>query len=364
MFIVTNREVFADRHNLAAFGSKPNPKGPNELRLADARKTGGRWTIDILPDHIDPQQAHQEGLPVRFHDDNGAPVFVASQLVARTLQKRLNRRKRHLVLFVHGFNNNLKDVLDRALGFEQNFGVEVVAFSWPADGGGLGGVASYLSDKRDAQASVGALSRVIGRIAEYLDEFNAQLVADVEAEADADPDLSADGDAWDAHFTDRVRTSCPYRISLVMHSMGNYLFKHVQTSSATRIDRLVFDNVILAAADTNNQDHPDWVDTIQCRNRVFITINEDDKALLASRLKAGEQQKARLGHFPYNLHSERAVYVNFTSAAHVGDSHAYFEGTPLKNDRIKKFFTRAFNGERAEEDLKYDEARNLYFFPR
>ena len=63
--------------------------------------------------------------------------------------------------------------------------------------------------------------------------------------------------------------------------------------------RLLFDNVILAAADTNNERHADWVDKIRCRKRVFITINENDGALLASRIKSGPEQLARLGHYTH-----------------------------------------------------------------
>ena len=84
------------------------------------------------------------------------------------------------------------------------------------------------------------------------------------------------------------------------------------------------------------------------RGRIFITINEQDGALLASRMKMGEEQKVRLGHYPYLLTSQRAVYVDFTKEAHVGDSHAYFEGAVLTNERIRRFFDEAFNGAAAE----------------
>ncbi len=149
---------------------------------------------------------------------------------------------------------------------------------------------------------------------------------------------------------------------MMLHSMGNYLFKHLLKSSTYRGDLLIFDNVVLAAADTNNEAHAEWVDRIQCRGRIFITINEKDGALLASRMKMGEQQKARLGHYPYRLTSQRAVYVDFTKEPRVGDSHAYFEGSPLRNDRVRRFFREAINGAPAEGRLHYDVARNIYRF--
>ncbi len=68
-----------------------------------------------------------------------------------------------------------------------------------------------------------------------------------------------------------------------------------------------------------------------------------------------------LGHWPYGLASQRAVYVDFTQTDSVGDSHAYFESEAAKNAGVKAFFRKALNGEAAERELVYDVARNLYF---
>ena len=146
----------------------------------------------------------------------------------------------------------------------------------------------------------------------------------------------------------------------MLHSMGNYLYKELMLSSIYSGDKLVFDNVVLVAADANSEDHPSWVDRIQFRNRLYITINENDSALKLSRAKMGSQQKVRLGHFPYGLNSERAVYVDFTEAPWVGDSHSYLEDTPLRNAAVKKFFKQALNGEIAAKTLDYDVSRNLH----
>lgn len=361
MFIITNRQVRENKHDLDAFGPKPNPNGPHELRLAEAEKVGGQWRVTILPDRVDQATIKKWNLKPKPNDkdDQGNPIVFASQYVARKISRRLEELDRNLVFFVHGYNNNLKAVLDRAQGFENAYDVEVVAFSWPADGGGfIGGTTNYLSDKRDAQASVGALSRALFKIADYLDAFNKERIKAIEDEATRRfPD---DAEKWDQFFTKAAEKGCPFTVNMVLHSMGNYLYKHVLQSSAMRVDRLTFDNIIMVAADANNEGHAEWVNTIQCRNRVYITINEDDGALRASRMKAGEEQKARLGHYPYNLFAERAVYVDFTDLPHVSDSHAYFEGKPLTNRKVSAFFTQALNGGRAEEKLPYQAERRLY----
>lgn len=369
MFIVTNREVDESKSGLDAFGEKPNPQGPNELRLVEAGRVGRKWQIRVLPDEISPGMAKEVGLVAEKDTDTGEllPIY-ASRYVARKVLARVNPKAagarggegRNLVFFVHGFNNDMKAVLDRAELFEKNYGVEVIPFSWPANGGGIHGVASYKSDKRDALASTGALDRCIARLHDYLQVIHDEHVRNVEALANKR--YAKDAEKWDRFFNEQAQKWCPFSINMVLHSMGNYLFKNLLKSSAYRADLLVFDNVVLVAADANNEGHAEWVDRIQCRGRVIITINENDGALMASRLKMGEQQKARLGHYPYRLDSTRAVYVNFTNEKHVGDSHAYFEGGAIRNQRVKQFFHEALNGVAAERRLDFEVANNMYHF--
>jgi hypothetical protein len=365
MFLITNRDVDESKTGPDAFGGKINPLGPNELRLAEANKVGGNWKVSILPDTCTPAMLKSAGIkPEKDEQGNVAPVY-ASRYVAYKLLLQLKALQKKkgvppaLAFFVHGYNNDVEAVLDRAQTFEDLYGVEVVAFTWPADGGGLRGLASYLSDKRDALSSVGALDRAIIKVDDYLKEMNSERVGRIEAAATAEHEDDAAG--WDGHFTREMTRECPFTVNLILHSMGNYVFKNYMSSTTYSGDRLVFDNVIMAAADANNPGHPEWVDRIQCRKRVYITINENDIALRASRMKAGEEQQARLGHWPYSLDSRRAVYVNFTDARGVGDSHAYFEGTPAEsNTDIRRFFDLALNGTVAEDGLDYDVARNMY----
>jgi esterase/lipase superfamily enzyme len=350
MFIVTNRLVDESKKNeKEAFGDKPMA-GPNELRLAEASRRGKKWNVDILPDRLTPQMAKEVGL-------DPAGSYFASAYVARKLHQRCTDGK-NLLLFVHGFNNDMTDVLDRAEMLEANYGVEVLCFSWPANGGGVSGVLSYKSDKRDALASIGALDRVIEKMQGLLAEFNQHYVAEVEAKAEKR--FADNGEAWDRYFTQQVQKHCPFTVNLMLHSMGNYLFKNLLKSSTYGGDRLLFDNVVLVAADTNSEGHAEWVDRIQCRRRVYITINENDVALRASRMKMGEQQKARLGHYLRGLDSRVATYVDFTDQPQVGDSHAYFEGSALKNARVKAFFKSVLNGAIGEDSARFDAARNVY----
>lgn len=367
MFVITNRCVFPDKKGFAIFGKRPSERGPNELRLARVNRVSGKWKIQLLPDELDDTTLAEINVQREF-DERGNPIPVyASRYVAYHLLKAVNPKRmgikggrgRNLVFFVHGFNNTVKDVVERAEKLEKTYGVEVLVFTWPANGGGARGVTDYLSDKRDARASVGALDRCLAKLDSYLADFNDAWLKEIMCQArDKHGD---DAEKRDEFIARMIRRGCPFTVNLFLHSMGNYLFKQVMKSGVYRGGRLIFDNVVLAAADVNNLDHALWVDRICSRNRIYITINENDFALGASRMKAGEQQLARLGHCTHNLDSRLAVYVDFTHAAHVRNSHSYFEGKAVeKNPRVKEFFHQALNGECAEYSISYDEAKRLY----
>lgn len=375
MFIVTNREVddAGERKGVDRFGKKLNPDGALELRMAEVSKQRGGWDVNILPDKLTPELKKEIGL-------QGEETVYAGQYVARKLLSRVNPARasklkipgvsarskgRNFLLFVHGFNNDMKAVLDRAHKLETLYGVEVLAFSWPANGGGIEGVASYKSDKRDAKASTGALDRVLEYVQKILVSFNQEAIDVVREEARVK--YRDDPEKQNRYVAKVVEKDCPFTVNAMFHSMGNYLYKHLLLSTSSEGTGLIFDNVVLAAADANNAGHALWVDRIRCRNRVYVTINEDDKALSISRMKTGDDQRARLGHHLYGLDSTQGVYVNFTDVRGVGSSHAYFEGSTVTgNPRIRNFFQEAFNGKRAEVvgNLNYDDATNVYRFSK
>jgi esterase/lipase superfamily enzyme len=312
MILVTNRNIIQGKKVEKCFGDTFNAKGSDELRLAEVTRTKKKWKMVLA----------QEG--------NGGTL--PSERIFLDLQKKMRRKKRNCIFFVHGFNNDLEDVLTRCHEFEKNFDVEVIAFTWPANGGSLlRGTTSYKSDKRDAKLSVNALDRCLEKLHSYLIKHE--------------------------------ETACNQSFNLVLHSMGNYLKKSLMDSSVYQRDKLIFDNIIMAAADVNNDGHAEWVDQIAHRKRVYITINENDSALLASRMKFGDQQLARLGHYTQNLNSKNAVYLDFTDAKRVGSSHSYFEGNPLKNTHIKKAFRSMFNGEKVERAFKYEPHSRVYLIP-
>ncbi len=313
MIIITNRNLEKRaRKDEKVFGEHFNEKGCNEIRLATATKKGRRWKVDIL---VEPQDLEEENRP--------------SKALFYEMQQKMKKLKRDCLFFVHGYNTSFKGVLEMADFFEKAYNLEVVAFTWPSNGGGLNGLPSYRSDKREAVASVGAFDRTLELLNRYL----------------SDPSLKGQ--------------ECGQSFNMIAHSMGNYLFKNLLKSSVYEGETLLFDNIILAAADVNNKGHEEWVDRIVFRRNLYICINEDDYALLASRAKFGPKQQARLGHWRRNLNSINAKYIDFTDAKDVKRSHTYFKDG-IKNIKVKRFFQRAFTGRRAESGLKWDERLKMF----
>ena len=272
--------------------------------------------------------------------------------------QKARSEKQHVLFFVHGYNNDMGDVLARAHDLETRYGVVVIPFSWPSNGGGISGTASYKSDKRDARASAGALERTLMIMHKYfrlLTEARRNKL--FQAAEKKHPDNATARDELYAALLDK---DCPFTVNAIFHSMGNYLLKHMMKSSVSEGNQLTFDNIVLAAADTNNLDHDLWVDRLAFRKRCFIAINENDFALRASRAKSGSEQLARLGHHLRNLNASNAHYVNFTEASWVKNSHGYFGDPSKRNKKVFEFFKRAFEGEAAEDKLHFHAEGNWY----
>lgn len=359
MYVVTNRNLTKEKGGLEILSEFPNAEGPNNLRLVKVGKEGGKYVAEVLDEGLTElrktQLINKYGLTQADLKDKFRSLDVADELFTRALKQKL-----HILIFVHGYNNDIGDVLKTAEKLESLYKVVVVPFSWPANGGGpLSGTAAYLSDKRDARVSTGAFDRFLEKIDEYHSIFTFLQKRDLWDKAKAKhPTNPQEARAEYSRMQDRV---CKVSINLLCHSMGNYLLKYATKPSASMMRKLIFDNVCLVAADANNQDHRSWVEAIQTRSGTYIVINEKDSALKWSRRKPGEAQLARLGHYLKGLNAGNVSYLNVTTAAHVGDKHSYFKGTPVgKKSKLLTMFSDLFEGRKPDDGMKYRSDINAY----
>ena len=325
IYLVSNRVV--QTSNDLGFGNEANSKGVEELRIAKAEKLNGKWIVSI--------QEEKDGanIDTPIKDKPSFKLF-------KELQDSMRQSKRNCVFFVHGYNTNLLSAIENANKVKELYDTEVILFSWPSLGAGeserhlgkdLIGTLNYKRDKRVAKRSVDALDKTFATLSKYFDH------------------------------TRKDGIDCGQNVNLLVHSMGNYILKHIYKSTIYSGQTLLFDNVFLVAADVNNADHEQFVDKIPHRRRVYIAINENDYALKWSRRKLGEEQQARLGHYTRNLSSKLATYFDFTESKHVDSSHSYFTDKSVENPVVFKLFNEILNGNRGERTLSgYDPEKRIY----
>lgn len=372
LYVVTNRAFRRDSESGSyELLDRLNPKGSKELRIFEARPQDDaleRWHFDQVPDKVSLQHFRDAGV----EPFTRKTAYRGSDLISASVAKRLQQNQHNLLLFVHGYNNTALDACRRAWRLGQRYGLQVIVFSWPANGGGewliedLHGKASYKSDKSDARSSIEALDRTLGRMQLLMNELNRAFLPKIQAEAVAA--FPSDRHQQRAMIAKLLRErACPFKVTLLAHSMGNYLYKKMLLSSGERLSaNTVFDNVILKAADANHEKHAEWVRRILIRHRVYIVVNQNDDALRLSTMKIGEDQKPRLGNTLSGQDADNASYIDCTFCA--GDRHSYFEELDFGDERDRsktlcEFYTKAFNGEIAEEALTYHPGTNTYRVP-
>lgn len=360
MFLVTNR-VIGNGKTLSVFGDTPSPLGPNELRLIEVNKVNKKWQVSPVPDELSKSEV--ENLISENHLDIDPNIkWHGSLAVACKIFNEAKATNKSILFFTHGYNNDVKDVIRTAEALENLYNVIVIPFTWPANGGGaISGTASYLSDKADARASSGAFNRFVGKV-HYFHTLLAQanltaIKAQVEKKyAGKDNPMAAS-----TLYAELVNKACKVKVNLLCHSMGNYLLKHSLMTSDNVASKLVFDNINLVAADTNNKNHASWVEKLDVRNRVYIVINENDGALRASRVKPGKEQLIRLGHYLKGLDSVNGVYIDVTDTDDMGSEHSYFKGTAVdNNNELKDLFKDLFTGNSVEKRLSFFPAENYF----
>tara|TARA_R110002096_G_scaffold41901_7_gene112999 strand:- start:369 stop:1454 length:1086 start_codon:yes stop_codon:yes gene_type:complete len=358
MYFITNRQFNSSKHGYDKFTKHPNAKGPNELQAIEI--TGViKPKFRLLKDQLSVAEVKRLKNKFNLDIDENAPHY-ASLSVACNIFEQAQKNQKNVLLYVHGYNNDIKDVYSTAREIERLYDVIVVTFTWPANGGGaLSGTLSYLADKRDARASQDALNRCIDLVGKY--HALLTMSARNTLEARASKKFPDNPTRQREYLSELIKKYCDLSVSLLCHSMGNYVFKHALSSSLSESRKLIFDNIILAAADANNESHRLWVEKLQVRNSIYITINENDYALSWSRRKPGEQQKARLGHYLKKLDANNATYVDFTREKSVNTSHSYFDSkTAGHNKGVMRFFKKVFSGDDVTPYLEYTPHNNTY----
>ena len=154
--------------------------------------------------------------------------------------------QRHLSLFVHGFNNSWQDAVQRYAQikrdlFDQRDLGALVLYTWPSNGTSAG----YLPDREDARAS---------------GEQTADLFTALH-------DIVLKNELAAADTGDPMKR-CRAKISIIAHSMGNYVVQKGLAVAARRLNSpqliTLIHQLAMVAADVDNdlfqRDQPDTSD--------------------------------------------------------------------------------------------------------
>lgn len=142
-------------------------------------------------------------------------------------------KQKHLGIFVHGFNNSWNEAARRYRGIADQLynGADglglCVLFTWPSDGSALG----YVPDRIDARRSADDLADVLSEL--YDVSLKQQRAA-----------------------ADNPKKACRAKISLIAHSMGNFVTQKALKVAWTRNNQpllvSLLNQLVMVAADVDN----------------------------------------------------------------------------------------------------------------
>jgi len=297
IFIFSNRNII---NNNTWLGDDFNEQGNENMRIA--KYVGG----------INAR--------LNFYEENQAQTLPSEQVI-----HALEQSDKPCCIFIHGYNQSLQKNIDKCKEIE-SFGVNVVAFSWPSNPGPAGWVwklKEYKRARQNATRSSVALER-------FFDKFNDHVLSSGQIS--------------------NIQ-------SLVVHSLGNYLFQSFVGGVGFAGQTAFLKNILLHQADVDSLNHEHWADKLIPYSRVMATINETDDVLDVSDIINPD----RLGNTLQNLNSAGISYFNFGQLNDADDQHRLWIAPVIDNLNAKLFFTEIFNAKNVKTGhFNYDSGRNCY----
>ncbi|MEM6837386.1 MAG: alpha/beta hydrolase [Cyanobacteria bacterium P01_C01_bin.120] len=284
VYFATNRNLTSPSNPLR-FGQNFSTVDLGDLRFGQAQVNGGELdenSVQVLPDN--PSQG--------------------SRALFAELRQTMRSQSLDALILIHGFNVTFETALESAAKVsdrlaqlsDNSYRPNVFVFSWPSNGR----LFEYKDDRHDAKASGYAFARGLEKLTRFLRHAD-----------DGEP--------------------CQQHVHLLAHSMGNYVLRHAlqetQKISNSRALPRLFDNIILAAADEDNDafEHEHKFSRLpELAKRVTVYFNTEDQALTISDITKGNPD--RLGHsgprLPHQL-PYKVVLVDVSEGVSTFGEHSY-----------------------------------------
>lgn len=275
--------------------------------------------------------------------------------------------KKPWLVLLHGFHQDPAETIEKAQKLYEIYGVNVVLFSWPSRPKPVKAFSSESVDKI-VKSSISSLLMGTKKLAigKYLIVETKKAISDLkgnylparENARKSTNDFYAALELVNAYLVPKIGVS---KISLFVHSMGNYLLQN--TMKDKKGLPMSFQNIICHQADVKSSNHASWVSGLYgySKGKLYVTVNVFDYALAASNVLNklnGEKNTERLGQSvklkPEGMHQGYiqglASYIDLTDAVGVDSKHEIFTETADNIDPvIVELFGRLFRSEKTDK---------------
>jgi esterase/lipase superfamily enzyme len=189
------------------------------------------WTFDPAPNPTADIKLLSSWTPCTVDQFRTALVSAVSKFPNPITT--LPEKQRHLTLFIHGYDNDWVQAMDRyntiatqLFDGPDSLG-ELISFDWPSKGSLL----AYLPDRAEARKTGDDLTNVLSELYDWMSK--QQIAATISLD-----------------------NACRAKTSIIAHSMGNYALEYAMNSLWTRKNRpllvSLMQEVIMVAADVDN----------------------------------------------------------------------------------------------------------------
>lgn len=273
------------------------------LMVTNRRKTAAGYGDEEKPNRKFDYLYDYNNLPMGQDGFNksgkeGFEKALLKELLRLRIEEGINTPK--IGIFIHGYNTNFQSSLDQLYDLEKNLAAAqgyapvIIGFSWPS----TGAVVDYLSDREEVRDSVGAFTR-------FLLDVN--------------------------EFVERNARTCFSTTYCLAHSMGNYLLRkgleYLSDQLGNPVGRMLFAETLLLAPDLASEDIQltgKGAVIAEFSRRVHVYYSHHDRALKASSAKRfGGNRLGRHGANNYQQLPSNVIVINANQYANSESSSVY-----------------------------------------
>ena len=314
MLVFTNRDV-GGATDASAFQRSFQPGG---TRVGVASVTRGRSAADWKVADSDADVSDAEALNLLI------PLFSA---------------ERPVCVYLHGNNNPPAACFARCAALEALYGVEVIGFSWAAegflaDGSELPGVASAPSGDESDLGGISAGNRT---------SRGSQDLIRCYRQAKTNAQDSVDALSRFLRLLGTARLHVNMRpFTLAAHSLGAHFLQNTLELPGSAESVATAHNVVLLAPCVRAAGHTAWVGNLRPKGGVYITFNQGDSVLFGALIADNGQSKLGTDPGPELAVGTGVRYISFTNSATGLGGHRYFVQDRMPR-KAKELFRRVLS---------------------